>query len=198
MSIVIDDILPQVQSKTITHNDLSRFLEVIDKESEKIKDKVIQVATSKKPIQSTTPVSTAPLIQPVKGACKILGEVQTMEIKLCADELVYACDKWNAEFQVTSPSPTDSKKRMVIGPDCGNRLSYVEVSKDAANVDECTKKVLSAVEGLEDSVRTLVEMYSKSFPVSFRMKDNRSPSKRESGDGKSNYYSFGCTLTETV
>lgn len=182
----IDTVLPGQPPKAITHSDISRFLEVIDSESDKIRDKLNNKwsggSQNKEP--SSLILNTAPLIQPVKGVCVLLGNIQTVDIRNSLDLFARACDEWNSKLKVSSPiepSP-EPRRRLRIGSDVSSRYSVVDLdpnacsssTRDSGNAsyfeDSTRDFVINALEQVEESVRILVEMYSKSFPVSFRMK----------------------------
>ena len=200
MSIEIHDILPEIQSKTINYNDISIPLEVIDRESDRIKEKMnFHIGTSNNNNSSSSPsaskdslavghLSAAPLMQPVKAVCVLLGEVVTVEIVNSLDLFVRACDEWNAKVKISSPIESrsfDALRRTKIGSDVGSRHSVVEIiSHRRSSLDDSIKDfVTSAVDHVTDSVRSLVEMYSKSFPVSFRMKEVPDKSRMENKNG---------------
>lgn len=180
----IDTILPGQPPKAITYAEISKFLEVIDREAEKIRDKLFAnrhsngSASLQKDIISST-LNTAPLIQPVKGVCVLLGNIQTVDVKNSLDLFSKACDEWNSKLKVSSPTDPspEPRRRLRIGSDVSNRHSVVDLGPPSASRDGsgCFEDgmrdfVVSSLDQVEESVRVLVEMYSKSFPVSFRMK----------------------------
>jgi len=178
----IDTILPVQPPKSITYSDISRFLEVIDRESEKIRDKLNLSRQSGNTLQkdlSQLHLNQTPFIQPVKGVCVLLGDIQTVDVKNSLDIFTKACDEWNSKLKVSSPigpSP-EPRRRLRVCSDVSPRYSVVDLEpsskRDSGCFDESAKEfVVSALETVEDSIRVLVEMYSKSFPVSFRMKNS--------------------------
>ena len=167
MSITVDDILPETHSKTITHQEISIPLEFIDRELGRIREKLTLYPSNKD--VTNLQLNPSSLIQPVKAVCVLLGEVQTVEITDSLDSFVKTCNEWNSKVKEILGS--ENKRRTKIVSDCSSRLSFVEILPRTPAIDEDVKKsVLEAIYRLEDGVRKLVEMYSKSFPVSFRMK----------------------------
>ncbi|ODM93836.1 Phosphatidylinositol 4-phosphate 3-kinase C2 domain-containing subunit alpha [Orchesella cincta] len=192
----IDTILPGQPPKAITYSDISRFLEVIDRESEKLRDKLNfnrQSGSSLHKDPTSFTLNPTPFIQPVKGVCVLLGDIQTVDVKNSLDLFTKACDEWNSKLKVSSPidpSP-EPRRRLRVCSDVSSRYSVVDLEpssfRDSGCYDEPAKDfVISALEQVEESVRILVEMYSKSFPVSFRMKKdlNTATFRRRQG-GKS-------------
>lgn len=162
-------------SKVITFADISRFLEVIDRESDKINDKFSETPTVVK-----NAVNPTPLIQTVKGVCVLLGEIQTVEIRRSLIAFTSACEAWNKEVQKGSVETPQSNRRTVIGGDFSSRHSYVEI----LTADETLKdSVLRTKDNVIDSVRMMIEMYSKSFPVSFQMKSPLESTLSDSSTG---------------
>jgi len=159
--------MPACHSKVITFADISGFLENVDKESDKITEKFCDVPQG---VRNT--VNPTQLLQTVKGICVHLGNIQPVEIYRNLQAFASACDAWNKEAQ-KSPESCQPVRRTVIGSDVSSRHSFVEIvpPESKLNSEESLKEtVLRTKENVIDSVNMLIEMYSKSFPVSFQMK----------------------------
>lgn len=153
--------MPSYSSKVITFLEISKFLEFIDSESEKLNEKV-----SGK--EAPSPVNPTPLMQTVKGICVLLGNIQTVEIRHNLKEFVKACEKWNADLQKLDQVP--HTRRTIIGEDQDSRYSFVEIVKEKSPLEVNKESVQRTKENVIESVRLMIEIYSKSFPVSFQMK----------------------------
>lgn len=127
-------------------------------------------------------LNTAPLILTIKVVCGFLGGILTVDISNSLDLFSKACEEWNPSVKVSSPiDPTPpsepNRRRLKIGCDVSSRHSVVDLEPTSTTTvsspfleDGTRDFVINALEQVEESVRILVEMYSKSFPVSFRMK----------------------------
>lgn len=147
-------------------------------------------------------LNPAPVIQAVKAVCVLLKEVVTIEIVSSLNLLVKACNEWNSKVKVSSPSvledrlsldPFDpSRRRTKIVGESGSNYSFVEVIPyRRSSVDESQRDVVFlALDRVSDSVLSLVEMYSKSFPVSFRMKESKDMRRGDSDCGESEECTF--------
>jgi hypothetical protein len=183
-SIQPEEIMPSCHSKVMTFTEISKFLEVIDRESDKITEKFCDV-----PVGSKNYINPTPLTQTVKGICVLLGDIQTVEILRHLQAFTTACENWNKEAQkCATAESSQGNRRTVIGSDVSSRHSFVEIVSPESRIslDETLKEaVLRTKENVIDSVRMLIEMYSKSFPVSFQMKSPLEIADTEEVDGKS-------------
>lgn len=172
--------MPKYNSKVITFTEIAKFLEVIDRESEKLNEKVNECASSGALVNPT------PLMQTVKGICVLLGDLQILEIRQSLQAFFTSCDVLNKEVQNLSAGQNPSStRRTLIGSDLSSRHSYVEIVKDEKSSPFETQKesVLRCKENVIDSVRMEIEIYSKSFPVSFKMNSTLESSQPGSNSG---------------
>jgi len=199
VNIEINDILPEIQAKTINYDDIKIPLEIIDRECDKVKEKVnfeMKGGGTSKDGMGSGSINPAPIMQPVKAVCVLLNDVVTIEVVNSLNLFIKACDEWNTKVKVSSPAPLENRlsldplnRRTKIIGDLGSTYSFVEVVPARLNrrssLDDAVQElVLLALERVTDSVRCLVEMYSKSFPVSFRMREMVDRGRTEVHGGK--------------
>lgn len=191
VNISIQDILPQIKHRTITEEELKILIATMEGEADRMKEKLSQYSNGNNPTEGEQPgiISSSLFMQSVKAVCFLMGEVVTVEIVRSLDAFVKVCENWNAKARPSSPTTGDKgfeeRRRTNVIRDMNREHSFVEIIPSAKEeLQRLKESIYSWIDRVIDEVETLLEMFSKSFPVNYSIRSTPIHSKMESSKGK--------------
>ena len=163
-NIKVKDINTLDHWKRLSYNELKVLLELLEKESERMRKVCTHLATStdKNVIPQLRPQK---VLQSIKAICAHLGGIETIEIRDCCDKLTIQCLEFDKAKGNEEPS---GKLRPEIVNELGEHYATVILKKGTSTVLQVHAiAIQSTLNDLKETVQKLVEMYTKTFRVNF-------------------------------